>query len=93
MEYCDYSLSTNHECYINNNSAHGYFTINKDMEGITMIYTKYINNDIEDFLNKNNINDVYDRGFKKYTYEFNNQKFEFFIQSKSDGLMIVLKNI
>jgi uncharacterized protein YxeA len=89
----DYSLTTTKESFVNNSTRNCCFTIDKDMQSITMMYTKSVNNNIETILNYNNINYTYDDAFKRYIYQFNNQRFVLYIQTGSDKLILLLKNI
>lgn len=89
----DYSLTTTKKSFINNSTRGCCFTIDKDMQSITMICTKSVYNNIETTLNKNSINYTYDDAFKRYIYQFNNQTFALYIQTDSNKLILLLKNI
>lgn len=87
----NYSLTTDRESYVSNGATNCCYTIDKEYNFVSMIFTKSIQSNIEKTMSDSNIDYTYDNGFKKYSYKLNNQSFELNIQSKYDGLMIVLK--
>jgi len=89
----DYSLTTTKESYVNNSTRNCCYTIDKETQSVTMLFTQSVSNSIEDNLRSNNIGYVYDDGFRKYTYVFNNERFELYIQSSPGKLLLLLKNI
>jgi hypothetical protein len=93
LKYNDYVLSNNERSYVSNSTNGCCYTIEKDTQSVTMIFTKQISNNIESLLNSKNINYQYDGNFKKYIYSYENNKFQFFIQSGPDKLILFLNKI
>lgn len=93
MSSNNYSLTTDRESYVSNGATNCCYTIDKEYNFVSMIFTKSIQSNIENIMSESNINYIYDNGFKKYNYRLNNQSYELNIQSKYDGLMLVLKKI
>lgn len=93
MNYNDYSLTTTRESFVSNNTRDCCYTIDKETESITMMFTKSIDNNIESILSNNNIEYTYENGFRRYIYMLGHQKFALYIQTGSDKLILLLKNI
>lgn len=93
MSNNNYSLATTKESYVSDSTKNCCYTIEKDTQSITMIFTKSIDNNIDSFLKSYGIDYTYDGSFRKYRYLSGNQKFELYIQSSSDKLILLLKNI
>lgn len=93
MNNNNYSLTTIKKGYVSESTKNCCYTLEKDIQSITMIFTKSIDNNIDSFLKSYDIDYTYDGSFRKYTYLSGNQKFELYIQSGYDKLIILLKNI
>lgn len=93
MNSNNYSLTTDRESYVSNGATNCCYTIDKEYNFISMIFTKSIQSNIEKTMSDSNIDYTHDNGFKKYYYKMNNQSFELNFQSSYDGLIIVLKKI
>jgi predicted RNase H-like nuclease (RuvC/YqgF family) len=93
MSKNNYSLTTTRESFVSNGTKSCCYTIDKKTESIAMIFTKSIDNNIESILTDNSIDYTYEDGFRKYIYMLGNQKFALYIQSSSNKLIILLKNL
>lgn len=93
MSNNNYSLATTKDSFVSESTRSCCYTIEKDSQSITMIFTKSIDNNIDSFLKSYGIDYNYDGSFRKYTYLSGSQKFEFYIQSGSEKLILLLKNI
>src|SRR5690606_20988037 len=90
MDSYYYSFSQKNQFYVSEKTKNCCYSITKDSNSVSMIFTKYITTDLEEFFIINNIKPTLDRGFKKYIYTLNNQDYIFLYQGLSDHVSIVL---
>lgn len=93
MSLNNYSLTTDRKSYVSDGATNCCYTIDKEYNFISMIFTKSIQSNIEKIMADSNINYTYDNGLKKYSYKLNYQSYELNIQTNYDGLMVILKRI